>query len=428
MKVHPPILPFRHHPESGWRFSPVSRGIERTARLRPALAATLLALGLPAYGQSSPQITSFLPNGELTCIHLEPGSKATVEWSSTMKTGDWEDCTSLLADTNGVIQVTVPVSGTRGFYRVRGVPMPSIVLTATNLDVPESGSGNFGVRLGFQPVATTTMTIGSSDTSAATTSPPSLTFTPANWNTLQTLTVSGVSDADTANESVTVTVSSAGLTSRTVNVTVTDDDVLGIETSTATLSTGEGGSNTLGVRLTAQPAANTTVSIGSSDTSAATASPPSLTFTTANWNTLQTVTVSGVADGDLAHESVTFTFSSAGLGNQTVAVTVIDDDIQGVVTSPTSLTIGEAGSGTSGVRLAFQPSGNITVSVGSSDTTAATVSPIVLSFTPANYATPQTITVSGTADADLANESVTITASAAGATSGTVSVTVNDDD
>ena len=146
MKVHPPILPFRHHPESGWRFSPVSRGIERTARLRPALAATLLALGLPAYGQSSPQITSFLPNGELTCIHLEPGSKATVEWSSTMKTGDWEDCTSLLADTNGVIQVTVPVSGTRGFYRVRGVPMPSIVLTATNLDVPESGSGNFGNR------------------------------------------------------------------------------------------------------------------------------------------------------------------------------------------------------------------------------------------------------------------------------------------
>lgn len=38
-------------------------------------------------------------------------------------------------------------------------------------------------------------------------------------------TVSGVEDADAANESVTVTVSSSGLTNRTVNVTVIDDEL-----------------------------------------------------------------------------------------------------------------------------------------------------------------------------------------------------------
>ncbi|MEK7950001.1 hypothetical protein [Luteolibacter soli] len=392
------------------------------------LLLLLLLLAAPASAQQGPKITSFLKTGELTCIQLEPGSTATIERSSSLAPASWTDWTSLPVDPDGVIQATVPVSGVRGFFRVRGTPMPSIVVTVTSLGINEAGSGTFGVRLGYQPAATTTVTLGSSDTSSATASPSSLTFTTANWNILQTVTINGVADADATNESVTVTVSSTGLTSRTVDVTVTDDDVLGIETSTASVTLGEAGSTTFGVRLTAQPPATTTVTVGSSDTSAATASPSSLTFTTTNWATLQTVTVNGVADEDLLNESVTITLSSAGLGSQTVTATVTDDDTQALITSPTSITISEAGSGTSGVRLAFQPSSNVTVSLGSSDTTAATVSPSILTFTPANYATPQTITVNGVADIDLLNESVTITASAPGATSGTVNVTVTDDD
>ena len=170
------------------------------------------------------------------------------------------------------------------------------------------------------------------------------------------------------------------------------------------------------------------MNISSGDPSAATVVPASLLFTTLNWDTFQTVTVTGVADLDLANESLSITLSSAGLTNRTVTATVTDDDTQSITVSTTSLTISEAGTGNFTVRLAFQPSGNVTVSVGSSDTSAATVSPPSMTFTPANYATPQTVTVSGVNDADIANESVTVTVSSAGLTSRMVNVTVIDDD
>ena len=48
--------------------------------------------------------------------------------------------------------------------------------------------------------------------------------------------------------------------------------------------------------LNAQPTANVTIGLSSSDTTEGTVSPASLTFTTANWNTAQTVTVTGVDD------------------------------------------------------------------------------------------------------------------------------------
>jgi hypothetical protein len=408
MKAHPAFVPFR-------------------LRLT-VLAASLFALGTPAFAQISPQITSFGPNGELTCIHLEPGSTATVEWTSSLEPGDWDDWGSTLVDASGAIQVTVPITGMRGFYRVRGVPMPSIVVTATSLGVTEAGSGNFGVRLGFRPAATSTVTIGSSDTSAATASPPSLTFTPANWNTLQTVTVSGVADEDLAGESAIITLSSPGVSNRTVGVTVVDDDTQGLVTSPSSLTIGEAGSGTSGVRLAFQPTGNVTVNLSSSDPTAATVSPPTLTFTPANYAVPQTITVSGVGDIDLISESATITASASGANSGTVSVTVVDDDVQDILLSVPGIAIGESGSGTCSIRLAFQPTGNVVVNVTSSDPTAATASPTALVFTAVNYATPQTITVSGVNDSDLLDESLTVSLASTGLTTRSLSVEVNDDD
>ena len=96
----------------------------------------------------------------------------------------------------------------------------------------------------------------------------------------------------------------------------------------------EGGSATFGVRLTAVPAANTTVNLmklvaqqfhGNAD--AVTVSPETLTFTPSNYSTLQTVTVTGVADDDADHEHVIVAAQIAGgkyLANG-VYVTVSDD-------------------------------------------------------------------------------------------------------
>ena len=72
----------------------------------------------------------------------------------------------------------------------------------------------------------------------------------------------------------------------------------------------EGGSATFGIKLTKQPTANVTINLWKNttpglvhgDVNAATVSPATLTFTPTNYNTVQTVTVTGVADDDSDHE------------------------------------------------------------------------------------------------------------------------------
>src|SRR2546429_2332826 len=96
-----------------------------------------------------------------------------------------------------------------------------------------------------------------------------------------------------------------------VAVTNTDDDTAGIAVSpTSGLTTTEGGGTaTFTMALTSQPTANVTIGLSSSDLTEGTVAPASLTFTPGNWNTTQTVTVTGTddfaADGNEAYAIVT---------------------------------------------------------------------------------------------------------------------------
>ena len=96
-----------------------------------------------------------------------------------------------------------------------------------------------------------------------------------------------------------------------VSVTNTDNDAAGITvTPTTGLTTTEaGGTATFTVVLNSQPTADVTIGLSSSDTTEGTVAPASLTFTAANWNVAQTVTVTGVDDalddGDVAYTIVT---------------------------------------------------------------------------------------------------------------------------
>ena len=316
----------------------------------------------------------------------------------------------------------------------------NLVVSPSTLSVGEAGSGDFTVKLATQPSAGVSVSVSSGDTAAATVSPASLSFTTADWDTTQTVTVSGVDDPDTAEESVTVSLSAMdggyGSQMASVMVTITDDDTANLVVSEPTLSVGEAGSGDFTVKLATQPSAGVTVSVSSDDTGAATVSPASLSFTTANWNTAQTVTVSGVDDPDTADESVTVSLSATGGGygskTASVIVSVTDDDTANLVVSPSTLSVGEAGSGDFTVKLATQPSAGVSVSVLSDDMAAATVSPASLSFTTANWDTTQTVTVSGVDDPDTAEESVTVSLSATdggyGGQMASVMVTITDDD
>ncbi|MEG4454295.1 Calx-beta domain-containing protein, partial [Microcoleus sp. N9_A1] len=83
-----------------------------------------------------------------------------------------------------------------------------------------------------------------------------------------------------------------------ITTTIQDDDIAGISINpTAGLTTTEaGGTATFTVVLNSQPTADVTIGTTSDNTAEGTVDKPSLTFTSANWNTPQTVTVTGVDD------------------------------------------------------------------------------------------------------------------------------------
>ena len=94
-------------------------------------------------------------------------------------------------------------------------------------------------------------------------------------------------------------------------------------------------------------------------------------------------------------------------------MTVTDTDTAGVVVDPTTLMISEDGSGSFTVKLATQPTADVSVTVSSGDTGAVSVPSTALTFSTMNWGTAQSVTVTGVADADAVDESVTVTATAA---------------
>lgn len=118
------------------------------------------------------------------------------------------------------------------------------------------------------------------------------------------------------------------------DIMVFDDDMAGILVSPGSgLVTDEGGASaTFTVVLKSQPTAPVNISVLSSDPGEGTVSPASLTFTAANWDTPQTVTVMGVPDdaddGDAPY-TVNLAASSSDPGYQSagaaVSVTNLDN-------------------------------------------------------------------------------------------------------
>ena len=221
-----------------------------------------------------------------------------------------------------------------------------------------------------------------------------------------------------------------------VSVNVTDNDTRGVTVTPTSLTIGEGGSGTYTVVLDTQPTGDVMVDIGSDNTDV-TVSSSSLTFTTLNWSAEQTVTVTGGQDADAADDAATLTHNPSGadynsVSNADLAVTVTDDETAGVTVTPTSLTIGEGGSGTYTVVLDTQPTGDVTVTiVDPTDNTDVKAEPAALTFTTINWNSAQTVTVSAVQDADATDDTATVTHTVSGygsvVTAASVTVTVAED-
>ena len=184
------------------------------------------------------------------------------------------------------------------------------------------------MRLAARPTGAVTVALSSGDTGAVAV-PASFVFTASNWDRARPVTVRGVDDDDTSDETVAVAHSASGggygSVTGTVTVSVDDDDTVppGLVFSPQQLDVAEGDTATYTLRLAARPTGAVTVAVSSGDTGAV-AVPASFVFTASNWDRARPVTVRGVDDDDTSDETVavTHTASGGGYGSVTGSVTV----------------------------------------------------------------------------------------------------------
>ena len=215
---------------------------------------------------------------------------------------------------------------------------PGITVSPSEVTVMEEDTTgrSYEVVLRTQPSDTVTVTVSGTSGTAVTATPSTLTFTTANWDTAQSVTVTAGADANTQNETVTLThiASGGGYDSVSIEdvwITVLDNAGVAVRPSRVTVIEEDATGSSYEVVLLAQPSDTVTVTVSGTSGTAVTATPSTLTFTTANWDTAQSVTVKAGADANEQKERVTLTHSPSGGGygsalTTDVWVTVQDND------------------------------------------------------------------------------------------------------
>ena len=199
-------------------------------------------------------------------------------------------------------------------------------------------------------------------------------------------------------------VSTSGVTP-SATVTITDDDMAGvsIDPTELTVTEGDPGGASYTVVLDTQPTAEVTVTVSGHAGTDVTLDKTSLTFTSENWGTAQTVTVSAGQDDDAAaDEAVILSHAVSGAVEYAavsaedipiVTVTIDEDDAAGVSINPTTLTVPEGGDNSYTVVLDTQPSAEVTVTISGHAGTAIAPSNDSLTFSPSNWNIAQTVTL-----------------------------------
>jgi hypothetical protein len=308
----------------------------------------------------------------------------------------------------------------------------------------------YTIRLASQPLVgnSVTVTVASTDTSEGeilistgpdvTAGSNNYTFTSSNWNTAVNVVIKGLQDVDSANTAYSVTVGSglesgataswysgfAGATGTTANLINYDVGASTITVATpASLTMGENAAAfSVFLFLQSAPTGNVTIPISTNTTFPCrlltgpnvdqfAISTTSVTITPANWDqsgTHNRITVTPtddpVDDGNLTCPIIIGAATSAdgtynGVNPSDVSVTLNDNDTIGITRAaftPSPLLTSESGaSATFTVRLASQPTNNVSVAIATSIGMIASISPSTLNFTSGNFATPQNVTITG---------------------------------
>ena len=366
------------------------------------------------------------------------------------------------ADADGVDdQVTLTNTASGGGYGAAAAKLVAVTVTDDDaseivvkppaLTMSEGSSSSYTVELSSPPTAEVTVTVSApeADLTILSADPRILRFTPEDWDQPQTVTLAAGYDADTADDTVTLTHTGegGGYDGQSTELPVTVTDVEGraellVAPTSISIREGDSHGRPYSVALGSQPTGDVTVTItGHADSdltlSGAALTSDALTFTVTNWNTAQEVTVIAGQDTDTANDDVTLTNTATGGGYgtataATVAVTVVDDDTPGLVVTPTEVRVteGDDAGASYQISLASAPTGLVLVTITSNSTDVDVTDGAW--FTTTDWGNPQTITVTASDDPDLADEQVrlnhTVTSGSYAASAVRVQVTVEDDD
>ena len=333
----------------------------------------------------------------------------------------------------------------------------TVTFTASNIAVPGAGYAYYLRRGSASTISITDLRAGYTfaaapgDTTGAT--PQSsgndvFRYAFPGTQTTYSFVLTAAADAVDQDETLVLTFDD-NYVSSTVTITLKDgarptSTTDGVTVSESSLALTEGhatdaeGSYT--VVLDTDPGATVSIAVSSDDTSAATVSPSTLTFTggeSGTWGTAQKVTVTAQEDGDAAGETVTVSHAatvSSDSSNAYHQIAISDVSValtdagHGVLVSESSLAVNAGASATYKLRLKSQPGGSVIIAPTSSSTARATVSPATLTFTNADWDQEQTVTVTGADGASTGtatvSHAITTATSAYPATQSIASVTV----
>ena len=329
-----------------------------------------------------------------------------------------------------------------------------VTVTPVQLELGEGGSRSYTVKLDSQPTGSVTVTPSKSGDGDISFMPALLSFDTNNWESAQTVTVSAAEDGDPLDDQATMSHAVSGadygsnnVRAASVQVTAADNERRGVIVSPLDLDLTEGGTGTYTVRLNTLPTGTVTVrpvATGDPDVSVV---PTSLTFTTLNWETEKTVTVSAAEDADVNDDraSISHTVSGADYGSNNVpgpeALVTVTDSGQTTTTGTISVshdTIREA-SGTRSFKVTVELDGKramdtpVTVLIrgGTASVNDFTASPAAFSLViPSGETTAQrTISLYASPDnVEEGDETILVEASARDLTFVSAEVTIEDDD
>lgn len=295
--------------------------------------------------------------------------------------------------------------------------LPVILFSPSAVNMAEGSAATVDVWLEHAPATPVTIDVTTLMPGLLNVSPVTLTFNSSNYATHQVITLQSVENNSLGDQTdhLILSVNDAlshdsfdPLPDIDIPVTIVNNDAATIVVNPVTVTVAENGTATFTVSLSAAPASgNVTVDLVSNNTAVATINIPQLTFTAADYNVPQTITVTGVDNNTVPDASTTVSLAvNDALSDDgydgvtaTVNVNVTNDDLAGFIVNPLTLTIDEGGpAGQFTIVLTAQPLTNVVFDLVNS-APVHTTHQTQVTFAPADWNVPMVVTVAAVEDA-----------------------------